>query len=140
MSGSRGTTRSWKRSALRAGRAVRRARRRRSWSRSSCARQRSTALAWVSALFAFLLDIHELILNALLLLANQSEVPDLTHPENVALYRTWDQREVAFTQLLRYIRISSSNLDTAIVSRPGRHPSLIPLPNSSSPMDVEAGA
>jgi translation machinery-associated protein 16 len=90
--------------------------------------------------FAFLLDISELIMNTLFLLENQSEVLDLTHPENVALYRTWDQREVAFTQLLRFIRISSSNPDTAIVSRPGKHPSLIPLPDSSSPMDVEAGA
>jgi translation machinery-associated protein 16 len=71
---------------------------------------------------------------------NQSEVPDLTHPENVALYRTWDQREVAFIQLLRFIRISSSNPDTAIVSRPGKHPSLVPQQDVSTPMDVEAGA
>jgi translation machinery-associated protein 16 len=73
-------------------------------------------------------------------LANPLEVPDLTHPENVALYRTWDQREVAFIQLLRFIRISSSKLDTAIVSKPGRHPSLVPQQDFSSPMDVEAGA
>ena len=72
--------------------------------------------------------------------ANQSEVPDLTHPENVALYRTWDQREVAFTQLLRFIRISSLNPDTALVSRPGKHPSIVSQQDSSSPMDVEAGA
>jgi translation machinery-associated protein 16 len=71
---------------------------------------------------------------------NQSEVPDLTHPENVALYRTWDQREVAFIQLLRFIRISSSKPDTAIVSRPGKHPSLVPQQDVSTPMDVEAGA
>ena len=71
---------------------------------------------------------------------NQSEVPDLTHPDNVALYRTWDQREVAFLQLLRFIRISSSKPDTAIVSKPGKHPSLVPLEEFSSPMDVEAGA
>jgi hypothetical protein len=71
---------------------------------------------------------------------NQSEVPDLTHPDNVALYRTWDQREVAFIQLLRFIRISSSNPDTAIVSRPGKHPSLVPQQDVSTPMDVEAGA
>ncbi|KAN0115588.1 Protein of unknown function (DUF2962) domain containing protein [Russula decolorans] len=68
------------------------------------------------------------------------EVPDLTHPENVALYRTWDQREVAFIQLLRFIRISSSKPDTAIVSRPGKHPSLVPQQDVSTPMDVEAGA
>jgi translation machinery-associated protein 16 len=73
-------------------------------------------------------------------LANPLEVPDLTHPENVALYRTWDQREVAFIQLLCFIRISSSKPDTAIVSKPGRHPSLVPQQDFSSPMDVEAGA
>jgi translation machinery-associated protein 16 len=68
----------------------------------------------------------------------ESEVPDLTHPENVALYRTWDQREVAFVQLLRFIRISSTELDMAIVSRPGKHPSLVAPQNNSIPMDVEA--
>ena len=68
----------------------------------------------------------------------ESEVPDLTHPENVALYRTWDQREVAFIQLLRFIRISSTKLDTAIVSKPGRHPSLATQQIVSIPMDVEA--
>lgn len=67
-----------------------------------------------------------------------SEVPDLTHLENVALYRTWDQREVAFVQLLRFIRISSTNPDTAIVSRPGKHPSLVTPQNMPIPMDVEA--
>lgn len=68
----------------------------------------------------------------------ESEVPDLTHPENVALYRTWDQREVAFIQLLRFIRISSTKLDTAIVSKPGKHPSLATQQIVSIPMDVEA--
>ncbi|KAF8475313.1 hypothetical protein DFH94DRAFT_795240 [Russula ochroleuca] len=68
------------------------------------------------------------------------EVPDLTHPDNVALYRTWDQREVAFLQLLRFIRISSSKPDTAIVSKPGKHPSLVPQQEFSGAMDVEAGA
>jgi translation machinery-associated protein 16 len=68
----------------------------------------------------------------------ESEVPDLTHPENVALYRTWDQREVAFVQLLRFIRISSTEPDTAIVSRPGKHPSLVTPQNNSIPMDLEA--
>ncbi|KAI0286162.1 hypothetical protein BC826DRAFT_1050299 [Russula brevipes] len=43
------------------------------------------------------------------------EIPDLTHPENIALYRTWDQREVVFVQLLRFIRISSTYPDTAIL-------------------------
>lgn len=65
-----------------------------------------------------------------------TEVPDLTHPENVALYRTWDQREVAFVQLLRFIRISSTKPDTAIVSKPGKHPSLAPQHNISIPMVI----
>jgi translation machinery-associated protein 16 len=65
-------------------------------------------------------------------------VPDLTHPENIALYRTWDQREVAFLQLLRFIRISSTKLDMAMVSKPGKHPSLVTEQNKSIPMDVEA--
>jgi translation machinery-associated protein 16 len=68
----------------------------------------------------------------------ESEVPDLTHPENVALYRTWDQREVAFAQLLRFIRISSTKPDKAIVSKPGKHPSLATQQIVSIPMDVEA--
>jgi len=67
------------------------------------------------------------------------EVPDLTHPENVALYRTWDQREVAFVQLLRFIRISSAKPDTTILSKPGNHPSLATQQITSIPMDVEAG-
>ncbi|KAH9975653.1 hypothetical protein BJV74DRAFT_177985 [Russula compacta] len=66
------------------------------------------------------------------------EVPDLTHSENVALYRTWDQREVAFVQLLRFIRISSTKPDTAIVSKPGKHPSVVTQQDTLSPMDVEA--
>ncbi|KAH9962639.1 hypothetical protein BC827DRAFT_1285547 [Russula dissimulans] len=65
------------------------------------------------------------------------EVPDLTHPENVALYRTWDQREVAFVQLLRFIRISSAKPDTATVSKPGRHPNLVTQRDGSGAMDVE---
>jgi translation machinery-associated protein 16 len=69
-----------------------------------------------------------------------SEIPDLTHPENVALYRTWDQREVAFVQLLRFIRISNTNPDTAIVSKPGKHPSLATQQDITSPMDIETEA
>jgi translation machinery-associated protein 16 len=76
----------------------------------------------------------------LLLLARTTsfilEVPDLTHPENVALFRTWDQREVAFVQTLRFIRISSTKTDLANLSRPGKHPSLVT--QQDAPMDVEA--
>ncbi|KAI9453419.1 hypothetical protein BJY52DRAFT_1289502 [Lactarius psammicola] len=63
------------------------------------------------------------------------EVPDLTHRENVALYRTWDQREVAFVQTLRFIRISSTKPELAIVSKPGKQPSLA-TPHGA-PMDIE---
>ncbi|KAI0251442.1 translation machinery-associated protein 16 [Lactifluus subvellereus] len=66
------------------------------------------------------------------------EVPDLTHRENVALYRTWDQREVAFVQTLRFIRISGAKPDLAIVSKPGKHPNL--TTQQDVPMDVEAEA
>lgn len=62
------------------------------------------------------------------------EVPDLTYPENVALYRTWDQREVAFIQALRFIRISSTNPELAIVTKLGKHPSLT---RPGVPMDIE---
>jgi len=68
------------------------------------------------------------------------EVPDLTHPENVALYRTWDRREVAFVQSLRFIRVSSAKPDTAIVSKPGRHPSLVTRQEDSGAMDIEVEA
>ncbi|KAI0286159.1 hypothetical protein BC826DRAFT_1178916 [Russula brevipes] len=72
-------------------------------------------------------------------------VPDLTHPKNVAMYRTWNQhqREVAFVQLLRLIRKSSTYSDTAIVSKPGKlrkHPSLATQQDITSPMDIEAEA
>ncbi|KAI9440738.1 hypothetical protein H4582DRAFT_2074525 [Lactarius indigo] len=63
------------------------------------------------------------------------EVPDLTHRENIALYRTWDQREVAFVQMLRFIRISSTNPELASVSKPGKHPSL--ATPRGVPMDIE---
>ena len=62
----------------------------------------------------------------------------MTHPENVALYRTWDQREVAFVQTLRFIRISGAKPDLAIVSKPGKHPIL--ATEQDVPMDVEAEA
>ncbi|KAF8273169.1 hypothetical protein EI94DRAFT_1776545 [Lactarius quietus] len=63
------------------------------------------------------------------------EVPDLTDRDNVALYRTWDQREVAFVQTLRCIRISSTNPELVIVSKPGKHPSLAMPPGA--PMEIE---
>ncbi|KAJ3889273.1 hypothetical protein GG344DRAFT_67262 [Lentinula edodes] len=64
------------------------------------------------------------------------EVIDLTHPENVTLFRTWNQKEVPFIDLLRFIRICSASPNTFVVSRPGKHYSITKdhlaqsLPNS----------
>ena len=55
-----------------------------------------------------------------------TEVLDLTHPENVALLRKWDQIEYAYIQMLRFIRINSVNRDVVLVSRPGKHHTLVP--------------
>ena len=53
------------------------------------------------------------------------EVPDLTHEINVELFRGWDQKEAGYLQMLRYIRISSTDPEKVIVSRPGQHPRLV---------------
>ena len=53
------------------------------------------------------------------------EVPDLTHPETVALFRQWDLVELAFVQLLRFIRIFRDEPDQVVVSRPGNHHSIV---------------
>jgi hypothetical protein len=55
----------------------------------------------------------------------RTEVIDLTHPENVELFRKWDTQEVAFIQLLRFIRICSTDPELALVSRPGKHFTLV---------------
>ena len=70
------------------------------------------------------------------------EVPDLTHPPTVEIFRRWDQKEVAFTELLRFIRIFSSQPDMVVVSKPGKHLSIISLDKSmpaheDDPMNVE---
>ncbi|KAL4066023.1 hypothetical protein V8B97DRAFT_1073372 [Scleroderma yunnanense] len=52
------------------------------------------------------------------------EVLDLTHAKNAELLRKWDQKEVAYVQMLRFIRISSTAPTIAVLSRPGKHPSL----------------
>lgn len=51
---------------------------------------------------------------------------DLTHFANVKLFRQWDQTEVAYIDLLRFIRISSERPEVAVVSRPGKHLTLKP--------------
>ncbi|TFK39988.1 translation machinery-associated protein 16, partial [Crucibulum laeve] len=52
------------------------------------------------------------------------EVIDLTHAPTVEIFRRWDQKEVAFIGLLRFIRIFSTEPEVAIVSRPGTHQSI----------------
>lgn len=65
-----------------------------------------------------------------------AEVIDLTHEDNVALFRKWDQKEVAYIDLLRFIRIFSGEPDRFVVSRPGKHVTLISS-NKDEVMDVE---
>jgi translation machinery-associated protein 16 len=64
------------------------------------------------------------------------EVVDLTHAPTVKLFRRWDQREFAYTQMLRFIRISSSNPTEFVVSKPGKHYSLC-NDTKSSPQDQD---
>ncbi|PCH44191.1 hypothetical protein WOLCODRAFT_104736 [Wolfiporia cocos MD-104 SS10] len=70
------------------------------------------------------------------------EVIDLTDETNVELFRRWDQKEVAFIQQLRFIRISSEAPEVAVVTRPGKHPLLkrdIPsaAPTQDQKMDTD---
>ncbi|KAF5383605.1 hypothetical protein D9615_003496 [Tricholomella constricta] len=53
------------------------------------------------------------------------EVPDLTHPATVEVFRGWDQKELAYIQLLRFIRITSVEPAVVVVSRQGKHVSII---------------
>lgn len=52
------------------------------------------------------------------------EIPDLTHAPTVEIFRRWDQIQLAYIQLLRFIRISSENPSSVVVSRPGKHRSI----------------
>jgi translation machinery-associated protein 16 len=68
--------------------------------------------------------LFSLALSSLLAQAADRSIPeviDLTHPATVALFRNWDQKEVAYLQLLRYIRISSTDPTSFVVSKPGKH-------------------
>ncbi|KAF8740735.1 hypothetical protein AX14_007375 [Amanita brunnescens Koide BX004] len=60
------------------------------------------------------------------------EVIDLTHGPNVELFRKWDQKEAAYVEQLRFIRISSADPTLSSVSRRGKHPTLMTA-------DVEMG-
>ncbi|KAG6829881.1 hypothetical protein H0H92_003150 [Tricholoma furcatifolium] len=63
------------------------------------------------------------------------EVLDLTHPATVELFRRWDQKEVAYIDLLRFIRISSVDPDMVVVSRPGKHVSIVGASTSETAND-----
>jgi len=77
--------------------------------------------------------LEELKLREAELYRTGMEVPDLTHPPTVTLFRRWDQKEIAFMQLLRFVRISSAQPDVVVLSRPGKHFSVLDDPESSSP-------
>ncbi|KAF8582782.1 hypothetical protein K439DRAFT_1391365 [Ramaria rubella] len=53
------------------------------------------------------------------------EVPDITHAPTVTVFRRWGQTGVGYIDLLRFIRITSEDPTSAVVSRPGKHESLI---------------
>ena len=53
------------------------------------------------------------------------------------LFRGWDQKEVGYLQMLRYIRISSIDPEKVSVSRPGQHPRLISVTDASQSRDTE---
>lgn len=52
------------------------------------------------------------------------DLPDLTHEATVKLFRKWDQKEVAYIRLLRFIRINGADSTSATVSKQGEHHSL----------------
>ncbi|KAF8817532.1 hypothetical protein BYT27DRAFT_7199066 [Phlegmacium glaucopus] len=53
------------------------------------------------------------------------EIIDLTHGPTVEIFRRWDKKELAFIQLLRFIRISSSEPEVVVLSKPGKHLSIL---------------
>ncbi|KAG5653405.1 hypothetical protein H0H81_000692 [Sphagnurus paluster] len=65
------------------------------------------------------------------------EVPDLTHAATVEVFRRWDQKELAYIQLLRFIRITSTEPEVVVVSRPGKHASIIGALVSENQEDQE---
>ena len=68
-----------------------------------------------------------------------TEVPDLTHEINVELFRGWDQKEGGYLQMLRYIRISSTDPEKIVVSRPGHHPRLISATEATTAETTPSG-
>lgn len=59
------------------------------------------------------------------LLSNRTlDVPDLTHEATVKLFQKWDQKEIAYIRLLRFIRINGADSTSVTVSKQGEHHSL----------------
>ncbi|TFK29755.1 hypothetical protein FA15DRAFT_289497 [Coprinopsis marcescibilis] len=67
------------------------------------------------------------------------EVIDLTHEATVELFRHWDQKEVAYIDLLRFIRIFSTDTTRVVVSRPGKHQSIISVNDNDATMVIDGG-
>ena len=65
-----------------------------------------------------------------------AEVIDLTHEPTVEVFRRWDQKEVAYIDLLRFVRIFGTEPDRMVVSRPGKHPSIIASNVGEDVMDL----
>ncbi|TFK71634.1 hypothetical protein BDN72DRAFT_837355 [Pluteus cervinus] len=83
------------------------------------------------------LKLEEIKLQESELYRTGMEIPDLTHPPTVELYRRWDQKEVPYLKLLRFIRISSSDPQNPVVSKPGKHYSILKGdPPQDSAMDI----
>lgn len=66
------------------------------------------------------------------------------HAPTVEIFRRWNQKDVAFTDLLRFIRIFSSQPDLVVVSRPGKHmsntgPNKTLQADEDNSMEVEGG-
>lgn len=73
-------------------------------------------------------------------ITSSTEVIDLTHTPTVELFRKWDQKEFAYIQMLRFIRISSSDPTIFAVSKPGKHRTLcnnVNVEHSDSSQDQE---
>ena len=51
------------------------------------------------------------------------------------LFRRWDQKEFAYIQMLRFIRISNSDPTTFTVSKPGKHHTLCNVNHSEAMRD-----
>jgi translation machinery-associated protein 16 len=67
------------------------------------------------------------------------ETIDLTHGPTVEIFRRWDQKELGFIQLLRFIRISSSKPEVVVLSKPGKHSSILEsttVSESNDAMDI----